>query len=120
MFPTGAAGVALLLLRGSVATTILIDATSRWAVVSFWISIAFVLLTTFLCLGFLTPYCCTLCCLIEVAILFTGSQIEFHLIVAILNGAAVAMLGPGAYSLDARIFGRRIVSVPARKTPDSD
>jgi hypothetical protein len=34
---------------------------------------------------------------------------------AILEVAALALLGPGAYSVDARLFGRRVIVVSPRK-----
>ena len=43
-----------------------------------------------------------------------------HSIVAVfsssLDAAALAMLGPGAYSLDARRFGRRVIHFPPEET----
>jgi len=35
-----------------------------------------------------------------------------------LGAAALAMLGPGAYSLDARRFGHRILRFPPQETPN--
>ena len=35
-----------------------------------------------------------------------------------LTSAALALLGPGAYSVDARLFGRRLLVVPPRKDTD--
>jgi hypothetical protein len=43
--------------------------------------------------------------------LVIGGANEFHLAISILNAAILAVLGPGAYSIDARIFGRRILDV---------
>ena len=34
--------------------------------------------------------------------------------------AAVVLLGPGAHSLDARLFGRREITIPKRSTPTSE
>ncbi len=121
MFPTGTPGVALLLLRLSVAATLLVDGTGYWALVtSSWILIAFLLSAILLCLGLLTPYCSFLCCLTELGVLFTnGGQNQFHLVISIANSAALAILGPGTYSFDAHIFGRRLLSFPPRKTPNS-
>jgi hypothetical protein len=33
-------------------------------------------------------------------------------LLGILNALALALLGPGAFSLDARIFGRRLLVLP--------
>jgi hypothetical protein len=120
MFPTGAAGAGLLLLRMSIAVTLLTDGTAHWALVkSLGILIAICLTATFLCLGFLTPYCSVLYCLLESATLWaTGSPNALHLVLSIATGIAVSMLGPGAYSLDARFFGRRLLSVSSGKRPD--
>jgi hypothetical protein len=116
MFPTGTAGAALLVLRVLATATLLVDGTAHWALVtSFWIFLAFALPAIGLCLGLLAPYCSVFCCLIQMGVLLvTGGQNEFHLIVSILTSATVAMLGPGAYSIDARLFGRKLLTVPRR------
>ncbi|MGC2659405.1 MAG: hypothetical protein WA324_15725 [Bryobacteraceae bacterium] len=63
-------------------------------------------------IGALTPTACVL------AILFAGSRPRWweistwplsFLIVSVL--AAIAILGPGAYSIDARLFGRRKLTI---------
>jgi hypothetical protein len=122
MFPTGAAGVGLLLLRVSIAITLVADATVHWTLAnSLVVLVAVFLTTTFLCLGFLTPYCSVLYCALELATLWAGGRRNgIHLLLSIATGVAVSMLGPGAYSLDARIFGRRLLSVSSRKRPDAE
>jgi hypothetical protein len=66
-----------------------------------------------LCLGAFTPYASTISCLIEVALLVrSGAQPEFPVIISVMITAALGVLGPGAYSLDAHIFGWRIISFP--------
>jgi hypothetical protein len=50
----------------------------------------------------------------------TGGQEIFHLVISILISAALAILGPGAYSVDARIFGRKLLRVPPRHRSDSE
>jgi uncharacterized membrane protein YphA (DoxX/SURF4 family) len=42
--------------------------------------------------------------------LFDGKLAAFEMIVM---AAAIALLGPGAFSLDARLFGRREIVIPA-------
>jgi hypothetical protein len=117
MFPTGTAGAALFALRVSAAITLLVDGTTHGTLVtSFWILLIFALPAISLCLGILTPYFSVLCCLVQLLVaLISDGRNGFHLGISILNSAIVAVLGPGAYSIDARLFGRRLVSVPSRK-----
>jgi hypothetical protein len=108
MFPTGAAGIALVILRLSATVALLLYGTEHPFIA--WSFILLVLPASALCLGFVTPYASGISCLIELATLVRpGTQPVFLIIISILNTAALGMLGPGAYSLDARIFGRRVV-----------
>jgi uncharacterized membrane protein YphA (DoxX/SURF4 family) len=118
MFPTGTAGAALFVLRISVAVTLLVDGTAHWALVtSFWIFLGFAIPALFLCLGLLTPYGSICCCLLRLVVLFhTRGQGDFHLGISIVNGLILAFLGSGAHSVDARLFGRRLLTVPPRKS----
>jgi putative oxidoreductase len=59
----------------------------------------------FLLLGLWTPICGTLVTLVEVWIAFSCVG-EMPIMLATL-GATLAMIGPGAWSLDARLFGRK-------------
>jgi len=117
MFPAGTAGVALLILRGTVAAALLVDGTASWTPATpLWISMGVVLLAAFLCLGFMTPYSAAICCLTELATMVTpGSDDKFHFCTSILTSAVLSLVGPGAYSIDARIFGRRLVKFPRQE-----
>jgi uncharacterized membrane protein YphA (DoxX/SURF4 family) len=46
--------------------------------------------------------------------LFDGKLVSFEMIVM---AAAIALLGPGALSLDARLFGRREIIIPVASHP---
>ena len=107
----------MLLLRGSVAATLLLDASTRMAALAPpWMFIVLILLAISLCIGFLTPILSVLCCFFEIAGLLSGGGADAAVIlVSILNAAALALLGPGAYSLDARLFGRRVLAPPYRR-----
>ena len=122
MFPLGAPGAALFVLRLAVAATLLIDGTAHWTLVtSHWTLIPVVLTAACVCLGLVTPFCASLCCLMEFcALSVTGGQDIFHLVISILISAALAILGPGAYSVDALIFGRKLLTVASRHRPDSE
>lgn len=114
MFPAGMAGVALLLLRASVAATLVANVAPHGPVASFFGTIALVSLPAiFMIIGFLTPYACLFACLIQLSAILGGNGANvFHLMISMLNSGILAGLGPGAFSVDARVFGRRIVMFP--------
>ena len=117
MFPTGWAGIALVILRSVVAITVFVDVNRLW-VSDFAPIIGGVVALMGLCLllGLLTPYCAAISFFLELAlIVMTNRSDSFHLGMAALTAGAAAILGPGAYSLDARIFGRRLITIPPGK-----
>jgi uncharacterized membrane protein YphA (DoxX/SURF4 family) len=114
IFPAGAPGAGLLVLRASVAATLIVEGASACAwFASAW-AIAVVAGTVlFLLLGLLTPYAAVASCLLHLTALYcTGWEHGFHQGVSAVNSAVLAVLGPGAWSIDARVFGRRIVRLP--------
>ena len=116
IFPSGWPGVALLLLRGSVALAVLVPAYSQRQALPSLALLALILLSAILCAGFLTPVVAVLAAAVHlVAALSLGMGHEGATVVAIVDALALALLGPGAYSIDARRFGRRLVKLPRRK-----
>ena len=114
MFPTGQPGLALLLVRIALSVMLMEGVSGRLAQLgSPWFLLAPGTLALALWLGFLTPVVCALCVLLEVTtFLNAGGPIEAVHVCAVLNSVALAMLGPGGYSLDARLYGRRQVILP--------
>lgn len=119
MFPTGSAGIALVVLRSVVAVTVVDNARTCWPVgSSLIIEVIATLVGLCLFLGFLTPYCAALSCLLEFTFLITtATSNHLQLGMSALTASAQVALGPGAYSLDARLFGRQLIKIPAK--PDS-
>jgi len=114
MFPSGSAGVALVVLRSVVAVTVLVNARACWSMGSSLIvgGIA-ALVGLCLFLGFLTPYCAALACFLELALLVvTHAPDKLQLWMSALTAAATVVLGPGAFSVDARLFGRKLIKIP--------
>ena len=73
-----------------------------------------------LLLGFLTPIFSVIACLAAGANLLLADQsIEVVYILRVLLSASLFFLGPGAYSVDARLFGLRVTVVPPRKNRNS-
>jgi uncharacterized membrane protein YphA (DoxX/SURF4 family) len=115
MFPSGWAGVALLLLRFA-AVGLTADASCRPAQhISFYcLSAAQLVIAFFLFTGFLTPLAATAYCVLDVfAAIERKAADPFEIILAIVVATVLALLGPGAYSLDAIRFGRRVVKPPS-------
>ena len=62
--------------------------------------------------GLWTPLTGTLIALLEVWITFSfAAEPLIHIMLATL-GATLAMIGPGAWSIDARLFGRKRIEAP--------
>ena len=64
-----------------------------------------------LLLGLWTPVCGTLIAVVELWVAYSGSGAGIHIMLATL-GATLAMIGPGAWSIDARLFGRKHFEIP--------
>jgi hypothetical protein len=119
MFPSGIAGAGLLILRVCAAAVLFVDGAAHPSEgKSIWLLLLFAIMSGTLGIGLLTPYAAAIGCLIELTVVWEAdAQAAFHFIVAALNFAAIAMLGPGAYSLDARRFGRKLISPSAARKP---
>ena len=120
MFPQGGPGIGLLLLRLAAAGMFVLNVTHGFNFSSnalYWsvlLLIGLVLLG--LLLGFLTPMLSIIVCIAAAANLFSADQsIDAVYVVRILTSAALFFLGPGAYSVDARLFGLRVTVVAPRK-----
>jgi hypothetical protein len=111
MFPPGAPGFALLLLRLSVAVALLLQDYAYRDALPVWVHGTAILLSLGVSVGYFTP-------------LAASAALAYHMLMALELGApavalvpvidalALALLGPGAYSLDSRRFGRRLVVLP--------
>ncbi len=122
-FPHGLPGVGLLFLRTAIGvrlivqgSTVLLDphvmnlGVRLLAVLTLWTGVSFVL-------GFLTPLMAAVLALTN-AVLYlwdpawASSFLDLTGFDSIVVTTAIALLGPGAISLDARFFGRRKIVIP--------
>ena len=122
MFPQGGPGFGLVLLRIAAAGMFALNVTHRfnfstgdalyWSVVSL-----IVLIFLGLLFGFLTPILAIITCIAALPNLFLADQtFDAVYILRILTSAALFLLGPGAYSVDAKLFGLQVTVVPPRKS----
>jgi hypothetical protein len=115
MFPGGGPGIALLLIRVGVGASLLLENGSHpigvlsRCDVPFRIAIAAMLLA-----GVLTPVIALLAVALAAAdlIVVGFGNAPIASLVA-LDAIALGLLGPGAYSFDARRFGRRVLVTSA-------
>jgi hypothetical protein len=114
MFPRGLPGLALLLLRVSVASSVLAAVFAREQDLAAWLLLAASLLAILLVTGIVTPLVAVIAVVAQLSSLpgLTG-WLAFFIGTSVLNALALALLGPGAYSIDASRFGRRVVNLPS-------
>ena len=111
MFPAGAPGYGLLLLRVIVAVSLHIGGSGHLEqhpnVFAFT---ALLLLSTLLAVGLLTPVAALCGAAIRLTLMITsGSGICFASLIGPLSALVLMLLGPGALSIDARLFGRKVL-----------
>ena len=87
-----------------IAQTVTQVRSSELSASAWGIAVLVVLGAGCLLLGFVTPVAAVLVGLVSIAV-------AFNLDIVVLS-TAIALLGPGAYSIDARMFGRREILIP--------
>jgi hypothetical protein len=123
-FPSGPPGFALLLLRVLMSLTLMVEALkylrtptldlSGWIITALMMASALAFLA-----GLMTPFLSAIVVIGVFAHVFSlfpsPNDSLFKNQLAIMNvivvGAALGALGPGAFSLDARMFGRREIKI---------
>jgi hypothetical protein len=116
MFPQGGPGLALVLLRGSILATLFTVARPYASVVYGPLpQVGFVLVSLCVALGFLTPVMAVTAAAAAVVDMLGGAPAQGFWVsgALLLDASALGLLGPGAYSVDARLFGRRVTVLPA-------
>jgi uncharacterized membrane protein YphA (DoxX/SURF4 family) len=128
-FPSGSVGAALLVLRVTVGTPATIEAILAIARAHSLLSLVAGLSTALagltLIVGFLTPVASALIAAQAAAILLSMQAVALRLLDSrmalfefVVMAAALAILGPGATSVDARLFGRREVAISDEHRPN--
>lgn len=109
VYPRGLPGAGLLLLRVGVGLGLMLGATRVDAIT--------VAGGALLVVGFLTPIAALSMAVALVVSLSRSALQPLDLSVLLLAGGcvALALLGPGSWSLDARLFGRREIVIPRRR-----
>jgi len=115
MFPNGWPGRGLLLLRLGVGTVLTHDGLAELVSAAQWHEFARQLLATgagiLLLIGSFTPIAGALVVVVELWTAVSRADSLRTCIVVAAVGAALAMLGPGVWSFDARLFGRKRIDI---------
>ena len=113
MFPTGLPGLALLLLRASVAIALLAQAYAHRPDLPGWAQAIVILISLVISAGYLTPIVALIALALHAFIWSAlGAGNDARVVIILLDAVALALLGPGAYSIDSYRFGRRVVVLP--------
>ena len=99
-----------------IAETLTYVGSEKLSLLSWLVAAAVFVIASCLLVGFMTPVAAIVIGLAAVALvlssIFATGQTAFNVIVLT---TAIALLGPGAFSIDARMFGRREIVI--RNTP---
>ena len=114
-FPGGPPGAGLLLLRAAVALPLIYGGLA--AVSAPDPALAALILAAaaaLLLVGFWTPIASGLIAVTELGLAWWSPEAPWPLLHIVALCAALALLGPGGYSVDARLFGRKQIQIPER------
>ncbi len=124
-FPAGLSGMALLLFRAVLSATLLLEARSCLIAgggpsTAGLVGLAALVLAAMLLVGFLTPLAGLLAAMGCAFLALSGGAAAAPVILdsrqaavfAVTMLIGIVVLGPGAFSVDARLFGRREIIIP--------
>jgi hypothetical protein len=118
-FPDGWPGISILFLRLGAGIPLVYDGITRLFAPHQFIPFVRELLAVgtgmLLLAGLWTPLSGTLAAILQLWIAFSGTDHLRDVLLLAALGAALAMLGPGAWSVDAHLFGRKRVYIPNRR-----
>jgi putative oxidoreductase len=116
MFPNGWPGRALLLLRLAAGAILIRDGVANLVGQSRWDLIALqsvaISAGLFLIVGLWTPVVGVIVAILGIWAVMSGTPYVRGAVLLAAVGAALAMLGPGVTSIDARLFGRKRIDIP--------
>jgi uncharacterized membrane protein YphA (DoxX/SURF4 family) len=128
-YPDGWPGLALLLLRAAAGSVLVVQAITFYQqeqplkVLILTMAVVTVLVGVLLCIGLFTRFATAVAALGTLGSIFSRFpaprsglfETRSTAVLALVIAAAVAGVGPGAFSFDARLFGRREVMIPKNR-----
>ena len=118
-FADGLPGAGLLILRlflGGALTLGAIGAVLHGSITAAIVNVLAAIAGMFLLIGLWTPIVGALVALTELwVVLLLPQDLRLHVLQAVF-GIGLAMIGPGVWSVDARLYGWRRLEIPSRKS----
>jgi hypothetical protein len=118
-FADGLPGAGLLILRlflGGALTLGAIGAVLHGSITAAIVNVLAAIAGMFLLIGLWTPIVGALVALTELwVVLLLPQDLRLHVLQAVF-GIGLAMIGPGVWSVDARLYGWRRLEIPTRKS----
>ena len=109
----------MLLLRVLVAVTVIVQTLAYVraveSVAGWSIAVLLFAITACLLLGFVTPIAAVLIGLLSLVLAFWTTPNPIQDLDIVVLAVVIALLGPGAFSIDARVFGRREILIPVAR-----
>lgn len=114
-FPNGWPGCGLLLLRVTCGAPLLVIGTAKlWGApveAALWIRLFSCLAGALILAGFWTPLAASCQSVLQGMLAIDGGAFEPAQVILALIGVSLVMLGPGSWSIDARLYGRKRIDV---------
>jgi putative oxidoreductase len=113
-FPNGSPGMGLLLLRLALGGSLIAQAIAEVRA-SAWSqalpAVAEIPVAVLIIIGLWTPIAALAVCLLQLGVLLIAERTIAPQLLQMFVAVGLALLGPGAWSIDARLFGRRRVEI---------
>jgi uncharacterized membrane protein YphA (DoxX/SURF4 family) len=111
-YPDECPGWGLLLLRVALAMSAIMDARLYpWGLEGDIAMIALCVPSALLAVGFWTPIAGVTLAIVEIVRVIQSSSLDGRLAMLAVVAMSLAMMGPGQWSIDARLFGRRRINI---------
>ena len=114
-FPSGWPGCGLLILRAAGSTPLFMAGINKLAEGTLDAAVGFGLCNclagTLMLLGLWTPFTASFQAIVEGVLAFTGPEFNAAHLIHSSIGMSLLMLGPGGWSIDARLYGRKRIDL---------
>jgi len=116
-FPGGFPGFGLLILRAALGITALfrgalfLSEYDDLLLIKFFGGVLTIIFGALILIGFLTPFASGIVFIVSILLIFASGNNFTIEIYTIVLASAIFFLGPGAFSIDARLFGRREIVI---------